>query len=420
MARACAPGIPSPLLFSVGARNLARHRRRTGANVLSVAISVGIAVFFAGYYRGSYDELLYSTVIDYQTGHAQIQSAGLDEADPDSFVKPRGLMTGWTGFRASLLGLPGIVEAAPRLVMAGFAGDGRDRFPVLVSGVLPEAELKVGVVERSIIAGSDLGQSGSAIVGEAFARLLGLGPGSSCVVQTWTTLGSPNIQSFTISGVFRTSFAPLDRSSVYVRLADAQELADCPGAINKIFVKCSTTPAAAERFPAIAASAAAAGFDAKPWTHYAASLIEHASREGYFYYIFLAILFFLSVSTVATTMHVNVFERRREIGALRALGWRRAEVSRLFLLESVAVGAVGSILGLLLGGAASFALAAFPIDLRSMSGTVDIPFFEIKSSPALVDFVVPAIAGVLAAAIAGLLPARKAARTDIVRALSSH
>jgi putative ABC transport system permease protein len=150
------------------------------------------------------------------------------------------------------------------------------------------------------------------------------------VLQTWTAGGAPNIQDFTICGIFRTGFAPLVRGTALVSLADAQALADTGDCINKLFVKCEDSRTAEEALPGIAALAAQAGCTAQSWRTYAVGLLRHAQRETYFYYyVFLAILFALSISTITNTVYVSVFERTREIGSLRAIGWRRGEIFRL-------------------------------------------------------------------------------------------
>jgi putative ABC transport system permease protein len=380
------PSIPLPVLVKTAIRNLTRHRRRTVLNALSVAATTAILAFFMGYYRGSYEELLYSSIIDYQTAHVQVQTAGFDKADADAYAKPANLMPEWRGLLSEIRGVDGVVEAAPRLLLAG----------------------------------ADLTDSGSILIGESFAKLFNLKPGSRCVLQTWTANGTPNIRDFTVSGIFRTGYAPLDRTSVFVRMGDAQALADTGDQINKIFVKCRETRAVEGILPAISAAAQKSGTTAESWRTYAAGILRHSQNETYFYYIFLAILFALSVSTIANTMYVSVFQRTREIGSLRAIGWRRGEVFRLFLFESAAVGALGGVIGTLIGAAASFALYAFPVDLRSMSSAMEVPFFEIKSVPAAVDFVVSAAAGFVCAVLAGTTPARRAARVDVVKALTTH
>lgn len=414
------PSIPIRVLAKAAARNLARHRRRTAVNALSVAVTTAILAFFMGYYRGSYEELLYSSIIDYQTAHVQVQSAGFDKADADAYARPENLMPEWRGLLSQIRGVKGVVEAAPRLLLAGFAGDGTEKLPLLIAGVEPEAERVVGVAERSIVAGADLADSGSILIGESFAKLFKMEPGSRCVLQTWTANGTPNIRDFTVSGIFRTGYAPLDRTSVFVRMGDAQALADTGDRINKIFVRCRETRAVEGILPVLAGAARSYGYTATSWRTYAEGILSHSRNETFFYYIFLAILFALSISTIANTMYVSVFQRTREIGSLRAIGWRRGEVFRLFLFESAAVGVLGGAVGTLIGAAASFALYAFPIDLRSMSSAMEIPFFEIKSVPAAVDFLASAAAGFVCAILAGTTPARRAARVDVVKALTTH
>jgi putative ABC transport system permease protein len=119
-------------------------------------------------------------------------------------------------------------------------------------------------------------------------------------------------------------------------------------------------------------------------------------------------------------MRVAAFERVREIGSLRATGWTQADVFGLFLLESAAIGLAGSAAGAVLGGALSALLRAFPVDVTSMAEAIEYPFFSMTSSSRPGDFLIAALVGVGSAAVAGIAPASKAARTSIVKALSSR
>ncbi len=55
-----------------------------------------------------------------------------------------------------------------------------------------------------------------------------------------------------------------------------------------------------------------------------------------------------------------------------------------------------------------------------MTSALEVPFFEIKSVPAVIDFAVSAGAGLICAVLAGTTPARRAARVDVVKALATH
>ena len=401
-------------------RNLARHGRRSILTCASVAAQAAAIVFFMGYYRGTYDEMFYGAIIDYQTAHAQIQAAGLDPDDPAGWVRPRALMTGWRPAAAAARAAPKVVGAAPRLEMPCLAGDGAEKAPALLAGVDFEEEPKVSVFAARVAKGRLPSASGEVLVGDGLAELFAWEPGSTIVVQAGTSHGTPNIARFSVAGIFDSGFGSFDSSFLAISLPDAQELADAPGAANRVYVKLSSAEALDRAMPAIAAAASGIGAIARPWTFYASEAIDHASTETVFYYVFLAVLVAVSASAIASTMRMAAFERVREVAAMRATGWTRADVFLLFAMESAAIGIAGSAAGAAVGGAASAILHIFPVDARAMSAAIDYPFFSMTSSSQPGDFLVGTLVGSVAALVAGVAPARKAARTNIVQALSTH
>ena len=82
--------------------------------------------------------------------------------------------------------------------------------------------------------------------------------------------------------------------------------------------------------------------------------------------IFILIFSILAGFSTSNTMLMVVFERRREIGILKALGMREDEIRRLFLLEGGIMGGVGSLLGVLTGGAAALYLGRVGVDFGDM------------------------------------------------------
>jgi len=223
-----------------------------------------------------------------------------------------------------------------------------------------------------------------------------------------------------VSGIVDTGFSGLDDALVLASLADAQELADAPGAANRIYVKLHSLGELDDALPGIESAASSFGAVARPWTWYAADAINHASNETVFYYVFLAILIVVSASAIASTMRTAVYERSREVGTMRATGWTRADVFLLFTMESGAIGLAGAAVGSVLGGLASAILHRFPVDVSSMASAIDFPFFSMTSSSRPGDFALATCVGLVAALAAGVSPARKAARTNIVQALSTH
>ena len=127
-----------------------------------------------------------------------------------------------------------------------------------------------------------------------------------------------------------------------------------------------------------------------------------------FIYGLLALSVVIAALGVVNTLSLSVIERTREVGLLRAVGVSRRQLRTMIRLESLAVAVFGAVLGLLMGTA--FGLAVVRALKDDGLTTVSIPWVS------LVLFVlVAALIGVLAA----VFPARRAARLDVLRAITA-
>jgi putative ABC transport system permease protein len=106
------------------------------------------------------------------------------------------------------------------------------------------------------------------------------------------------------------------------------------------------------------------------------------------------------------TLVLSIYERTREIGMLRAIGTTRPQLRRIVRLESAITATIGSLLGMAVG----LVLGWLMIEALSSEGIV----FVIPWIPLLVVLVAAFALGVLA----GVFPARRAAKLDVLRALS--
>jgi putative ABC transport system permease protein len=114
---------------------------------------------------------------------------------------------------------------------------------------------------------------------------------------------------------------------------------------------------------------------------------------------------------VINTLLMNVLERRREIGMLRSLGMTQGQIIRLILSESLAMGALGGLLGVMLGAW----LSRFAVDSSGALTGYDLPYvFPLQAvvTCVFIALVVPLLAG--------LWPAWSGARANVVESMRSE
>ena len=121
----------------------------------------------------------------------------------------------------------------------------------------------------------------------------------------------------------------------------------------------------------------------------------------------VGLVWLLAVVVIALLFAMTLGERRREMGVLRAVGATRGMLVRLALTEASLFSLYGSILGVLLAGAAVAAFAP------SMTGTLNLPFLLPPLSGLLLMGAASVAASVLTGVLAALGSALRASRIDI-------
>jgi putative ABC transport system permease protein len=121
----------------------------------------------------------------------------------------------------------------------------------------------------------------------------------------------------------------------------------------------------------------------------------------------LALAVIIALLGIINTLVLSIIERTREVGLLRAVGMSRWQVRRMVLWESIIVAVIGGVFGLVLG-------IFFGFVLVSALGSQGVDVLAIPTGQLIVLLVFSAVVGV----IAGLWPARKAAKLNILEAIS--
>jgi putative ABC transport system permease protein len=125
--------------------------------------------------------------------------------------------------------------------------------------------------------------------------------------------------------------------------------------------------------------------------------------------VLLLLAVIIAVLGIANTLALSVFERTRELGLLRAVGMSRRQTRRMVRWEAAIVSLFGAVLGVVVGLAFGYVAAnALP---GSFLDRVAVP------TGTLVGLLVLAV---LAGLLAAIFPARRAARLDVLRAITAE
>ena len=231
--------------------------------------------------------------------------------------------------------MPGVEDVEGFLT--GYASGGELPFFV-VFGYQPQGSL---IESFRLVEGVSLSEGGEALIGRVAAEALHAGLGDTLRVFERT---------FRIVGIYETG-VPFEEGGGVVSLSEAQDLFGQPSKVSFLGVVLeepreaqSVEEAIEARFPELSMSQE---------SEFAEDVADlEFLRGGTWAIAFLALL--VGGAGMTNTMVMSVMERTREIGVLRALGWRSSWVVRMILGESVALsilgGAAGSLLGLALVG----------------------------------------------------------------------
>ncbi|MCB9358104.1 MAG: ABC transporter permease [Calditrichaeota bacterium] len=409
------------LWVRIGIRNVIKQRRRTLFNVLALGVNTGMLILLVGVLRGFYLITIEKTV-DLRTGHVQIHAEGYQE---EKRRLPLTITIEHAGeVTRAVESLPDVVAASPRIVCSATLSNGRNRAAVVLYGVIPSQEERVGVVLNGVKRGATLSDSVQGIlIGDRLAELLDADIGSSLMLFAQTQDRANNLVDADVVGIFDSGFGIADRGAVYAPLSFVYELLDMQDEVTEIVIRAENlrvVPKLTEEMTSTVSSVTTEPLEVQPWYDVARDIVAAVKADLVSYGIIGFILVTLAVFGVSNTMTVSVFERTGEIGALRALGMEAKQIHAMFLAEGIALGLLGFVIGSGIGALAAWYMNVYGIALpKDAIEAVSMPLADHYYARSLaVDWLIGAGLSLASAWLGSVLPARRASRVPVTAALA--
>lgn len=257
-------------------------------------------------------------------------------------------------------------------------------------------------------------------LGAEVADRLGAAPGDTVLLATFTGSGrsvlgyQTKLRRFVLVALFRSGLYTYDSSFGFVSIRAAQEYFGLGDAVTGVAVRLTDmfdAPAAAER---LLRAAGDPGLRANNWMELNRNLFTWMKLEKAVMFLILTLIVLVAAFSIVSTLFMVVSEKRRDIGVLKSLGASRALVLRIFLVEGLLIGGLGTLAGTVLGSVAIAVLARYPI--VKLPG--DVYFIErLPVRPEALDFVAVILATLGLCLAAALYPAWRASRLEPVEAI---
>lgn len=408
-----------PLAVDIALGHLRRRKRQTVVSVLGVALGVGFFIGITALMRG-FQTYFVQQVIDVAPHVVMKDEFRLPDLQPAAIaftggavqvrgVKPRDTVRGIREAGATIAAIETIpgVTVAPMLRGPALLRYGPRDTSVSVGGIEPERERRVTNIEKDIAEGrlEDLRSTANGvIVGTGVAQRLGAEVG-----DTVTAVSPAGVaQSFRIVGIIATGVTAIDNSEAYVLLRLAQVLLDRPNVVNAIRMRLDDVRQAeplARRLESVF------GYRTESWEESNRNILGLFVIQNAIMYSVVGAILLVAAFGIYNIISTVVHEKARDIAILKSLGFRAADIQRIFLLEGAMVGVAGAFAGWAVG-----------LGLIELLGQVRFeqmgPVIQGRDRFLLAREWWPYVAGagfaMAASSVAAFIPARRASRLNPV------
>ncbi|HJB64891.1 MAG TPA: ABC transporter permease [Candidatus Mailhella merdavium] len=423
----------------IASRYLMSRRKQTIISVISlmsvlgVAIGVAALVVVMGVYNGftsdirdkilganAHVTLLSADPAIFDPVDRPENAAGTEEESAEAGTEQASPLA---SVLAEIQAVPGVKAATPYIYTEVLLSTARGATGLVVRGVDPLQAGTALQLLRDMPAGDarDLAREGvpGIVIGKNLAARFGLTVGSrvnllSPMGQRSATGFTPKIRSFRVVGMFSSGMTDYDSRLAYISLDAARELLGLPeGRVSGIEAFCED-PYQAREIAATIQKQLGPPFYAQNWMDLNASLFAALQLERIGMFIVLAMVILVGSFSIITSLVMLVMEKTRDIAILMSMGATAGAIRRIFMLQGLIIGMVGTGIGYVLGLGLAWLLKKYQF--------IDLPpgVYTMDKLPMLIDVSDTLLIGVVAMImcfLATIYPARQAARLKPAEAL---
>jgi putative ABC transport system permease protein len=393
-------------------RNVWRNRRRSLVTVAATTLAFTVMVLYSSLVQG-YLIAMERNLLDLELGDVQVHDPRYQD-DPSLYSSMADASELLARFDAK--GYP----ASARLLGFGLGAGADASAGVQIQGIDVARDRRVSRIYERVRAGHwlDPGAPHEVVVGSQLARTLVVKPGDEIILLSQAADGSTANDIYTVRGVLQGVSEAVDRAGVFMTEAAFRRFFAFPDGAHEIILR---RPPGMD-LDAFAASVRemAPNERVQTWrelTPTLASLLD--SARSIMVVVFLIVYVAIGI-LILNAMLMAVFERIREFGVLKAIGYAPAQVLLVILGECAVQTLLAIVVGLLLAWPGLWYLTRVGINMgklggMAMMGVVLDPIWRGVVNPSV--FTMPLVTLVAIVGLAAAYPAARAAWISPIRAI---
>jgi len=405
------------LILHIAWRNIWRNKRRTLITMASIVLAVFLAVLMRSMQLGTYGKMIDDVVGTY-SGYVQVHKKGYwdDQTINNTFSVTPELLD-------SLQRPEGVKGVLPRIESFALASYGERTRGSIVVGTDPEKEDALTGLRKRIFKGSYLSSgSGGALVAAGLADFLRIGVGDTLVLLGQGYHCVTAAGAYPIVGLIDFASPELNRGFVYLDVTHAQEFfgtgARVTSAVIDIDDRKSTKPVISELRSVLDTSDS----EVMAWHEMQKELVQQIQGDNAGGLIMLGILYMIVGFGIFGTIMMMTTERKREFGMVNALGLTQKKLMILVMLETLFLGLLSTIGGIVIALPLLIYMHGNPIELtgEAARGMINFgvePILPFSLEPHI--FISQALLVLLLTSIAALYPLMVIKKLEPVSAMHS-
>ncbi|MEM1337041.1 MAG: FtsX-like permease family protein [Bacteroidota bacterium] len=409
--------------YTIALTHLTSRLKQTVVAVLSVTFGISMYIFMNNFMSGvnsTQNDLAFSTLAniriyndlpEYNRDFEQLTENGtylVNVRNPRSIQYTEGIKNADEVVHQLKVNTPEKIGITTQVNLNVFYRNGALKINGLLSGVDVANEDELFKVSEHMYAGKwgDLAQRNNGIIlGIGLAERLAIGLNEYITIST----ADNRTKTYKVVGLLKTTIASVDNGKAFVQINSARDLlSENRSYATDVLMNIRDFNQAmevSERLQGVTK------YQVESWQEANGQL-----EAGKVLRDILAIAVSLTILLVAgfgiyNIMNMTVNEKIREIAILKAMGYEGKDVMEIFLFQSIAVGILGGLVGILIGYFVSVIISHIPFEI---AGLEYLPI-DFKPSFYLQSF----FFGLLTTIIAGYLPAKKASGVDPVEIIRS-